>query len=134
MQISAGAFKGLTSLKYINLGNKSPNIYTAGMFAGSSIETVRIAGFGNSSGATFSGAEHLKNVWIGGKLSSNNTALFTNLETDVNFYFYTQTKEEVIAAHGDAWLTNASEKAHFYFKDTIPAGTEIPEDVQNDMK
>ena len=136
MQISANVFKGLTSLKYLNLGNKSPSVYSVGMFAGSHIETVRIAGFGNSSGALFSGTENLKNVWIGSKLPSNNANLFTSLETDMNFYFYTMTKEEVIAASGgkDDWFTNASDKAHFYFKDTIPADVEIPEDVQNDMK
>ena len=136
MQISANVFKGLTSLKYLNLGNKSPNVYSVGMFAGSHIETVRIMGFGNSSGALFSGTENLKHVWIGNKLPTNSAALFTNLDTDMNFYFYTMTKEEVIAANGgkEEWFTNASDKAHFYFKDTIPADAEIPEDVQNDMK
>jgi hypothetical protein len=50
----------------------------------------------------------------------------------MNFYFYEQTKEEVIAAYGgkDDWLTNADEKAHFYFKDTIPADVEWPEDIR----
>ena len=49
----------------------------------------------------------------------------------MNFYFYTMTKEEVIAASGgkEDWLTNASEKAHFYFKDTIPADAEWPADI-----
>ena len=131
-QINTGMFAGLTSLKYLNLGNKSPNIYQAGIFADSYIETVVIAGFGNSSAAVFSGTENLKNVWIGSKLPSNNANLFTNLETDMNFYFYTMTKEEVIAASGgkDDWFTNASEKAHFYFKDTIPADAVWPEDIQ----
>jgi hypothetical protein len=26
----------------------------------------------------------------------------------------------------DQWLTGADAKAHFYFKDTMPAGVEIP--------
>lgn len=29
------------------------------------------------------------------------------------------------------WYTNASEKAHFYFKDTMPEGVQIPEPPDN---
>ena len=80
---------------------------------------------------TFSGAAKLKEVWITPLegcivLYEDN---FINLANDVNFYFYTMTKDELIEMCGDGWLINADEKAHFYFKDTIPEDVEIPEGV-----
>ena len=44
------------------------------------------------------------------------------------------TYEELVDTIGDeAWFKNADEKAHFYFKDNLPADVEIPEDVKKDM-
>ena len=86
----------------------------------------------------FGGTGNLKNVWIGASWASSllyfDKDTFANLETDMNFYFYDKTYDEVVAMAGDACFKNASEKAHFYFKDNIPADAEIPEDVKNNMK
>ena len=68
----------------------------------------------------FGGCANLKEIYIegnGGAISAN---AFANLAADVNIYFTGYTQAEIIAAAGDAWLKNAGEKAHFYFKDTMP--------------
>jgi len=135
-QITGSIFNGLSAMKYIHLSKESMILFGVDIFAGSGIETVAITGLMRTWDAAFANAENLKNVWIG---TASNLILeattFTNLKDDVNFYFYDLTYDEVVAKVGNAnWFKNADEKAHFYFKDTIPAGTEIPEDVQNDMK
>ena len=57
---------------------------------------------------------------------------FTKLTHDINIYFCNYTLEEVIAMTGsDKWYTDADEKAHFYFKDTIPADVEWPEELKS---
>jgi hypothetical protein len=131
-QISNNALKGLTSLKYLYLCNSYFVLMNNAAFAGSSVETVVLTNLGMViSDAIFGGTENLKNVWLGKTTGSKvYKNMFTDLDTDMNFYFYEQTKEEVIAARGEDWLTNADEKAHFYFKDTIPADVEWPEEIK----
>jgi hypothetical protein len=133
-QIMDGAFSGLPSLKYLYLCNSYFVFMNQYIFADSSVETVVFTNIGMIlSEPVFSRTENLKNVWISKASASKfNSKTFTDLDTDMNFYFYEQTKEEVIAAYGgkDDWLTNADEKAHFYFKDTIPADVEWPEDIR----
>ena len=130
--VNPGAFKGLTALKYINLCNKSLAFDNGGIFAGSNLETIVLPDLNRAAvPATFSGTKNLKNVWISaGNSLYFSSACFTELETDINFYFYDMTKEEVFARAGENWYNNADEKAHFYFKDTIPADVEWPEDIK----
>ena len=103
-------------------------------FAGSSIETVIIKSLGmlaDSNGSPFSGSPNLKHVWFGVEgFPMIWSDAFTNMEYDVNFYFYTLTYDEVVERLGSDWMEEASEKAHFYFKDTIPADVEWPEEIK----
>ena len=131
-QITNNALAGMPALKYLYLCNSYFILMNNAAFADSSVETVVITNLGMViSDAVFGGTKNLKNVWLskttGSKVYKN---MFTNLDTDMNFYFYEQTKEEVIAARGEDWFTNASEKAHFYFKDTIPADVQWPEEIK----
>ena len=132
------ALKG-TKLTYLYMGNEDYSYIGGLSFAGSAIETVVVTQaegiYSGSYGGPFSGTTNLKNVWISsnGCLYIDEDA-FVDLDTDINFYFYDMTYEELVEEIGDdAWFTNASSKAHFYFKDTMPTDVEIPEDVKNDM-
>ena len=102
---------------------------------GSSVEVLVIQGLSAISKAdVFSEAKNLKEFWIGGGAQGRMTLTkdsFTGVAGKLNVYFYNQTKEEVIALAGnDEWFTNADKNVTFYFKDTIPAGTVIPEDAK----
>ena len=82
---------------------------------------------------TFAGMPNLKEIWIGAlqgrtKLYANT---FAGIDKDVNIYFYNQTYAKVKSAGGnDLWFNNASDKAHFYFSDTLPANVEWPEKIK----
>ena len=96
------------------------------------------------SNQTFAGAEKLKEVWISiweYEQFVMTPDTFAGVENDLNVYFFEDTFEEVVAKfkaadwsnqyNGDEWFTNASEKVHFYFKDTIPADVEWPEELKS---
>ena len=53
-----------------------------------------------------------------------------DLAVDVNIYFTGHTNTEIIAAVGIEWIINASGKAHFYFKNNIPADVEVPDEIK----
>ena len=142
-RLHEGSLAGCTSLKYVpcfpyGITFEGEPLHNCG------IEILKLTIEGvwsyNNSAAAFAGMPNLKEIWIqpggfnGMVYMMLDAQTFTKLEKDVNIYFYTMTKAEVVALCGEEWLKNADPKAHFYFKDTIPAGTEIPEDVQNDMK
>ena len=137
--IYTAAFEGCTSLKRIPMSPNGLN-FSGIAFANSGIEVLvfenlkRLNGSYNGSGAVFTGMTNLKEIWISHGTSgvTINDDAFTNLANDVNVYFYNYTYEEVVAACGgkDGWFTNADKKAHFYFKDTMPADVEWPEEIK----
>jgi hypothetical protein len=90
--------------------------------------------FGEGDGyGIFSNAKELKEVWIAGGEEGLyfSEDVFITLDHDVNFYFTGYTYDEVVDMVGDsAWFTTASEYAHFYFKDTMPADVEWPEEIK----
>ena len=132
--ISTGGFEGCTSLKRVPLTEEIA-VYGK-VFANTGFETLVFATeclmdeF--DCGEVFADAPNLKEVWITGSewgLSIHEDA-FTNLAGELNVYFYEYTYEELVELVGnDAWFKNADKKANFYFKNTIPAGTVIPEGV-----
>lgn len=96
--------------------------------AGTNIKVLhftRVTAF--QKGANFAGMTELEAIFIkGGKVTADT---FTNLSREVNVYFYTMTYDDVVkTAGGEEWFTNADPKVTFYFKDTMPADVEIPED------
>ena len=125
--ISDGTFYGCTSLTVLPImGNNS---YVEGTpFAGTGLEVLHFATAKYfRSGANFAGMKNLKSVFFKQTGIQFYADSFTNLESEVNFYFYNMTYEEMVKAAGnDDWYTNADKKAHFYFKDTMPEGVEIP--------
>ena len=129
------ALNGNTAMKYLVLANGA---LKGKCFAGSALETVVLKNMGTIGGAgdlVFADAPNLKNVWIGERTGSSwkiRDSAFSELADEMNFYFYDMTYDEVLALVGsDAWYTNADKKAHFYFKDTIPADVEWPEDIKS---
>jgi len=137
--IYPGAFTDCASLKKIPL---CPDglVFHAPAFAGSGIERFILRGvarFTVYSGVTvtdyFAGMPELKEIWIDTRASgvSMRAESFANLDHDVNIYFYNQTQEEVMKACNNKmeWLTGASEKAHFYFKDTMPEDVQWPDEL-----
>ena len=126
--ISDGTFVGCASLEELPM--IANTAYVEGTpFAGTNFEVLHFKTvMYYRDGANFAGMKNLKDVFI--KKVSNTkfyAETFTNLETDVNFYFYDMTYEQAVKAAGnDAWFTNADKKAHFYFKDTMPEDVEIP--------
>ena len=139
--IYADAFKNCASLKKIPL-NPNGLACNAPAFAGCGIEKFILRGLrsltlsvGTGTTDYFAGMPNLEEIWIE---TLPSTAIlradnFANLDHDVNIYFYNQTKEEVIKAcyNKDEWFTGASEKAHFYFKDTMPEDVEWPEELKS---
>jgi hypothetical protein len=133
------AFTNCASLKKIPLIPVDLKCFGA-CFAGCGIERFVLPGLkqfqtsGSLSTKYFAGMPNLKEIWINTAASSviMTDDLFTDLENDVNIYFYNQTKEEVIKANRgkDGCFTNASEKAHFFFKDTMPTDVEWPEEIK----
>ena len=127
--LNDGAFYGCSSLKNITLYLAEVSI-KGNPFEGSGFEIMKldtVRYFLN--GTNFAGMPNLKELWIGYRSLSLTEETFKNLSCDVNIYFYNHTYEQVVNLCGDAWFKNASEKAHFYFKDTIPEGVVPPEGV-----
>jgi uncharacterized repeat protein (TIGR02543 family) len=111
------AFAGCAKLKEVPLYG---TVYIYGSpFAGSGIETLTLQ-LKAEAGNIFAGATQLKEVYIKKNSLSLHADTFANLSTEINFYFFEQTRAQVISACGEEWLKNADEKAHFYFKDTMP--------------
>jgi hypothetical protein len=111
------AFAGCAKLKEVPIYS---TVYIYGSpFAGSGIETITLQ-LKTEAGNIFAGATQLKEVYIKKTGLSLHADTFANLSTEINFYFFEQTRAQVISACGEEWLQNADEKAHFYFKDTMP--------------
>ena len=86
-------------------------------------------------GNCFANAPCLKEIFVA-RLNPFGVSIhkdaFANVTSDVNIYFFNYTFEEVMALCDNAeWYTNASEKAHFYFKDTMPDDVQIPDPPDN---
>ena len=118
-EIAPGAFAG-AKLKALTIPDQIKQI-PANAFRDSAMESITlhksITAIGDNA---FGGCANLKEIYIegnGGTISAN---AFAGLAADVNIYFTGYTQAEITATAGDAWLKNASEKAHFYFKDTMP--------------
>ena len=118
-EIAPGAFAG-AKLKSIVIPDQIKQI-PAYAFQGSAMESITLhKGITAIGDNAFAGMANLKEVFIegnGGTISAN---AFAGLAGDVNIYFTNYTKAVIVAVAGDAWFKNASEKAHFYFKDTMP--------------
>ena len=133
------SFAGMPNMKYLYLGHSEGGSVYTNAFVGSSIEKLVIKRLNNFGGAPidtpFAGENALKEIWIGGEGANGmriQQTAFTKLTHDINIYFCNYTLEEVIAMTGsDKWYTDADEKAHFYFKDTIPADVEWPEELKS---
>ena len=133
------SFAGMPNMKYLYLGHSEGGSVYTNAFVGSSIEKLVIKRLNNFGGAPidtpFAGENALKEIWIGGEGANGmriQQTAFTKLTHDINIYFCNHTLEEVIAMTGsDKWYTDADEKAHFYFKDTIPADVEWPEELKS---
>ena len=126
-----GMFEGCASLKSFPT-NPMGIIIDGSCMANSGFEVFVINPAASFYGSgVFANMPKLKEVWINPSQwgMSISKEAFANLAGDVNIYFYTMTSEEAIEMCGEEWLKNASEKAHFYFKDTIPAGAVLPEGV-----
>ena len=132
------SFAGMPSMKYLYLGHSEGGSVYTNAFVGSSIEKLVIRRLNNFGGAPidtpFAGDNMLKEIWIGGEGSNGmriQPTAFTGLTHDINIYFCNNTLEEVIKMTGsDKWYTGADEKAHFYFKDTMPADAQWPEELK----
>ena len=127
--IREDAFYGCTSLKEIPVYKTVT--FEDSAFDASGMETLIIKG----SKVTFQGNapfenSNLKEVFIGvTSFSGMKEETFTGFNGEVNVYFYNLTKEEVIEKAGNsAWFDEADENVHFYFKDTMPEGVEVPEE------
>ena len=135
---SAYTFAGIGAMKFMAVGNPSEAYLANYLFADSSIETVWIRGTSELPGKTFAGAKALKEVWIhlnDDWYGGDGTNAFAELENVTNIYFYDRTYDEVVELIGsDAWFTTVSEKAHFYFKDTMPADAVWPDEGRDSMK
>ena len=132
-EIATGAFAG-AQLKSIVIPEQIKQI-PASAFQNSAMESVILhKGITAIGDRAFADMANLKKIFIAGSVGAISATAFADLAVDVNIYFMGHTRAEIMAAAGIDWVINASGKAHFYFKDTIPEGTEIPEDVQNDMK
>ena len=135
LSYALNTFHGLKAMKYVRLSGLFGAYVQGPVFKDSGIEIVVVNSAAvyiqeTTDGEPFSRTTALKDVWINASSLTVTANSFANLSTDVNFYFYNYTYEQVVAmAKGDSWFTNADEKAHFYFKDTIPEGTKIPEGV-----
>ena len=127
--IREDAFYGCTSLKEIPVYKTVT--FEDSAFDASGMETLIIKG----TKVTFQGNapfenSNLKEVFIGvTSFSGMKEETFTGFNGEVNVYFYNLTKEEVIEKAGNsAWFDEADENVHFYFKDTMPEGVEVPEE------
>jgi len=127
-ELRDGTLAGCTSLEALPIFSSGTKFYGS-PFAGCDFEVLHFQNISSFEGAIFAGMKNLKSVFIK-KYSTLKlyAETFTNLENDVNIYFYNMTYEEVVKAAGnDFWYTNADAKAHFYFKDTMPDDVVIPE-------
>ena len=145
--VNVGAFQGCISLKDVKMYHGSFAIY-GNAFAGSGFETLHLEtlrllegydhyGFDDK---IFSGMPCLKSIFIGKIFTNTNIFaisqnVFSDVDTEVNVYFYLYTREEVEAfCRGDMkWMENASDKVTFYFKEDLPEGLEIPESLSEIM-
>jgi hypothetical protein len=121
---------------------RSDNFNIAGpAFNESKVETIVIDSIGwfsmegnwDVNLGAFTGADALKEVWISlseeGFYFAENA--FVDVDHDINVYFTNFTLEEMIEIIGESnWYDNASEKVHFYFKDTMPADVELPAELK----
>jgi len=129
------AFAGCRKLNIMSLINFDSAFLMHNTFAGYPNKTLILTGsimvmVSMVQDAPFGNAPDLKEIWINPDMITIMGPMFENLASDVNIYFYNHTYDEVKAMAGDdEWFTNADEKAHFYFKDTIPEDVEIPEGV-----
>ena len=125
-QIAAGAFAG-ARLKSIFMSERITEI-SSYAFQDSSIEIITLhRGIMAIGDNAFAGMANLKEIFIEGGVDCNMSAnAFVMLIDDVNIYFTNYTYDEIVEEVGYAWFTNASRKAHFYFRDTIPEDVEQP--------
>jgi hypothetical protein len=134
------AFFG-TGMDRLYIYNDSNFNISGPSFRGSKIETLVIDSRGwlciegnwDLGLGAFTGADALKEVWISlseeGFYFTENA--FIEVDHDINVYFTNFTLEEMIEICGESyWYDNASEKVHFYFKDTIPADAEWPAELK----
>ena len=120
-------FYGCATLKHIKFGSGVSDLYKNALY-GTGIEVLKVTGVKNfDKGPAFAGMAKLKQLFISNDSLKMDENTFKELACDVDIYFYEHTREEVIKLIGnDSWLTGADAKAHFYFKDTMPEGVEIP--------
>ena len=78
----------------------------------------------------FADMANLKKIFLTGNVGTISATAFADLAVDVNIYFMGHTRTEIMKLAGIEWIINASGKAHFYFKDTIPANVEWPEEIK----
>jgi hypothetical protein len=86
----------------------------------------------DSSSTPFANAPALKEIWINPRALIIDRFLFANMEGEVNVYFYNHTYEELVEMNGgdSDWFTHAGENVHIYFKNTMPADVEWPEEIK----
>jgi hypothetical protein len=123
------AFKGCAKLKSLKFGNNGISSMYEGALSGTAFEVLKVTNVRYfDEGPAFAGMAKLKQLFITNKELKMDARTFQNLACDVDIYFYEYTKEEVIKMAGtDEWFTKADAKAHFYFKDTMPADVVVPE-------
>ena len=128
------AFSGCYKLDVMELFTEKESwFFMENIFAGFPNKTLILKGGVTSfaSSGPFANAPALKEIWINPNSLWIIGALFENMAGEVNVYFYNHTREEIVAmAGGDSLLTNAGENVHFYFKDTMPADAEWPEELK----
>jgi hypothetical protein len=134
------AFFG-TGMDRLYIYNDSNFNIAGSAFSGSKVETIVIDSVGwlsiegnwDYNYGAFTGADALKEVWISLSEEGFNFAenAFIGVDHDINVYFTNYTLEEMIEIIGESnWYDNASEKVHFYFKDTMPADAEWPAELK----
>ena len=129
-EIATGAFAG-AQLKSIYIPEQIKQI-PADAFRNSAMESVILHKSITSIGdRVFAGMANLKKVFIAGNVGTISATAFADLAVDVNIYFTGHTSAEIMATVGIDWLINASGKAHFYFKNNIPADVELPEEIKS---
>ena len=120
-EIAPGAFAG-AQLKSIVIPEQIKQI-PINAFENSAMERITLHKYITAiDDYAFAGMANLKEIFIEGNVGNISAYAFAGLAADVNIYFTSHTHTEIMAAAGLDWIINASGKAHFYFKNTIPAG------------
>jgi len=129
-EIATGAFAG-AQLKSIVIPEQIKQI-PASAFRNSAMESIILhKGITAIGDRAFAGMANLKEIFIEGGVGAISVNAFADLAVDVNIYFTGHTNTEIMAIAGIDWIINASGKAHFYFKNNIPADVELPEEIKS---